>query len=387
MTDDEVPDSGDGAEPPAASGETASDGSPAADAADPASDDSSDPLDRSSDSHHSSDSPTSSESATESRTSETAGTHDSETTADATTETATNGAGSPVGTPGPGGSSPSGNSPANGPASGDDSPNADAGLVTQFRESESTPVVFLRETLSSALVVVVIGLVLFAISGIWPPMVAVESGSMEPHMQKGDLIFVTEPGRFAPDAAHGDTGIVTHQIGEEAGYSTFGQSGSVIVYSQPGRFGPPIIHRARFFVEKGENWYDRANPEYLPGDSCADIRHCPAPHAGFITKGDNNEMYDQVNAINAPPVKPSWVRGVARVRIPLLGWIRLVFSGAATTTPDPATVAPGAAMIGPDSATTMPDVTVDGGVAAAAPGGSPSGGGGFGNQTAAVVVR
>jgi hypothetical protein len=133
----------------------------------------------------------------------------------------------------------------------------------------------------------------------------------------------------------GETGVVTHAVGTEAGYDSFGQAGSVIVYRQPGRFGPPIIHRARFYVEEGENWYDRANPDYLPGDSCETVPNCPAPHAGFFTKGDNNGMYDQVNAIGAPPVKPSWVTGVARVRIPLLGWIRLVFSGAATTTPLP----------------------------------------------------
>ena len=211
----------------------------------------------------------------------------------------------------------------------------DAGVVTQFMNSEWLPVVFLRETLSSAVIVAVVGIVLFAISGIWPPMVAVESGSMEPHMQKGDLVFVTEPGRFAPDAGRGETGVVTHAVGTETGYDSFGQAGSVIVYRQPGRFGPPIIHRARFYVEEGENWYDRANPDYLPGDSCETVPNCPAPHAGFFTKGDNNGMYDQVNAIGAPPVKPSWVTGVARVRIPLLGWIRLVFSGAATTTPLP----------------------------------------------------
>jgi signal peptidase len=217
----------------------------------------------------------------------------------------------------------------------DDRVDPDAGVVTRFRTSEWLPVVLVRETLSSALIVAVVGIVLFAISGIWPPMVAVESGSMEPHMQKGDLVFVTEPGRFAPDAGRGETGVVTHEVGSEEGYSSFGEPGSVVVYRQPGRLGPPIIHRARFFVEEGENWYDRANPDYLPGDSCETVPNCPAPNAGFLTKGDNNGMYDQVNAIGAPPVKPSWISGVARVRIPLLGWIRLVFSGAATTTPPP----------------------------------------------------
>ncbi len=234
-----------------------------------------------------------------------------------------------------------------------DSLDPDASLLTRFRESESLPVVFLRETISSALVVLLIGAVLFAVSGIWPPMVAVESGSMEPHMQKGDLVFVTEPGRFAPDAARDGTGIVTYQRGEEVGYATFGAAGSVIVYRQPGRLGPPIIHRARFYVEEGENWYDRANPAYLPGDSCAEIANCPAPNDGFVTKGDNNAMYDQVNAIDSPPVKPAWIRGVARVRIPLLGWIRLFFSGSATTTPvDP--VAAGSPPTGFDTANSPP---------------------------------
>jgi signal peptidase len=270
-------------------------------------------------------------------------------------------------------------------ADGDAGLDKDAGLVTRFRESNSTPVVFVRETLSSALIVVVIGLVLFGLSGIWPPMVAVESGSMEPHMEKGDLIFVTEPGRYAPDAAYGQTGVVTHEVGSETGYSTFGAAGSVIVYTQPDRFGPPIIHRARLFVEEGENWYDRANPDYLPGDSCSEIPHCPAPHSGFITKGDNNRMYDQVNTIDAPPVKPSWIRGVARVRIPLLGWIRLVFSGAATTTP-----APGPEL-GVVAATDSGPIAVGGsgiedvGNGSVGAGGVDHGGGGVGSVDAAAV--
>ncbi|MEZ3116053.1 S26 family signal peptidase [Halobaculum sp. MBLA0147] len=247
------------------------------------------------------------------------------------------------------------------PSAASPGPPADAGLWRRFRESESLPVVFLRETLSSALIVAVVGLVLFSVSGVWPPMVAVESGSMEPHMEKGDLVFVTEPGRFAPDAGVGETGVVPAQVGAETGYATFGASGSVIVYNPPNRVGPPIIHRARFYVEAGENWYDRANPDYLPGDSCGEISHCPAPHAGFVTKGDNNGMYDQVNSIDAPPVRPEWIRGVARVRIPLLGWIRLVFSGAATTTPVSSPDGSAAAATGGSVAT-----GAGGGVAAAA---------------------
>jgi signal peptidase len=180
----------------------------------------------------------------------------------------------------------------------------------------------LRELLTSAGAVLLVGLLLFGVSGVWPPMVAVESGSMEPHMHKGDLVFITEPGRYTPDAAHGSTGVVTAETGADVGYRTFGGDGSVVVYDEPGQRGPPIIHRAQFYVEEGENWYDRTDPEFVSADDCSELLNCPAPHAGFITKGDANSRYDQASGI-AAPVRPSWITGVARLRIPYLGWVRL----------------------------------------------------------------
>ncbi|MFW5938057.1 MAG: S26 family signal peptidase [Halanaeroarchaeum sp.] len=216
----------------------------------------------------------------------------------------------------------------------------DEGLIRRFLTAESGPLMFAREMLTSMATVAAVGLLLFAISGVWPPMVAVESGSMDPNMQKGDLIFVTEPGRFAPDAAQGDTGVVTHSVGEEVDYRTFADYGSVIVYDNQNPFDPPIIHRARFWVEEDENWYDEANPAWTDGaENCDQMRNCPAPHAGFITKGDDNPYYDQTRGISEP-VKADWVIGTARVRIPYLGWVRLGFSGAAMSSGDTATTAP-----------------------------------------------
>ncbi|WP_115864787.1 S24/S26 family peptidase [Halorussus litoreus] len=219
---------------------------------------------------------------------------------------------------------------------------ADAGigplaLVRRFRNSEHGAVVFVREMLSSAAIVLVIGLVLFAISGVWPPMVAIESGSMEPHMQKGDLVFIMEEGRLAPEAAQGDTGIVTAHAGADAGYNKFNNPGDVIVYKPDGKsYETPIIHRAIFWVEEGENWYDEADQQYIGAGNCQELSNCPAPHAGFITKGDNNGFYDQASSRLgdiSSPVKPSWVRGTAEVRVPWLGWVRLKFSGAASLAP------------------------------------------------------
>ncbi|ESP87928.1 S26 family signal peptidase [Candidatus Halobonum tyrrellensis] len=216
----------------------------------------------------------------------------------------------------------------------DDRRPPDGGPLTRFLRAESGPLLFVRELLSSVLAVVLVGLVLFAVAGVWPPMVAVESGSMQPHMERGDLVFITEPTRFAPSFSYEETGVVTYETGTAEEYATFGEPGSVVVYKPPDEVGPPIIHRARFHVSAGENWYDRANPEYLTGDSCEEIPYCPAPHAGFITKGDWNGQYDQVNGI-APPVRTEWVQGVARVRVPYLGYIRLLFSGAISATPTP----------------------------------------------------
>jgi signal peptidase len=209
-------------------------------------------------------------------------------------------------------------------------------FLRRFRTAERGPLFVVREVMTSVLLVAGIGVLLFAISGVWPPMVAVESGSMDPHMQKGDLVFVTEPGRFAPDGAAGDTGIVPYADATDRGYQTFDSYGSVVVYQTPERSArgrPPVIHRAHFRVEEGENWYERANKNHI-GDAsnCQQLRHCPAPHDGFITKGDNNPTYDQANGISSP-VTSEWVLGVARIRIPWLGWIRLIVSGAAAVVP------------------------------------------------------
>ncbi|AOW79215.1 signal peptidase I [Halodesulfurarchaeum formicicum] len=188
---------------------------------------------------------------------------------------------------------------------------------------------FLREIVVSLLIVVAVGFILFAISGVWPPLVAVESDSMEPHLQKGDLVLVMDENRFEPAFAVGDTGVVTAAAGAENDYHRFGGPGDVIVYRPSGSAAAtPIIHRAHLYVEADENWYDRADPDVIDASSCADLAACPAPHAGFITKGDNrvtNDYYDQTRGISTV-VEPEWVKGRAVVRIPWVGWIRLVAS-------------------------------------------------------------
>ncbi len=187
---------------------------------------------------------------------------------------------------------------------------------------------FGRDLLASIAIVLLFGGYLFAISGVWPPMVAVESGSMEPNLERTDLVFVMDTDRFQPEGAVADTGVVVARDGAQTEYRQFGNPGDVIVFEPDGNGNQtPIIHRAMFWVEEGERWVDRADDRFLGGaDSCAAIAGCPAPHDGFITKGDDNRAYDQAGVGRvSQPVRPEWVIGTAELRLPGAGWVRLQF--------------------------------------------------------------
>jgi len=190
-------------------------------------------------------------------------------------------------------------------------------------EADAAPwAVYLRDVGASVGAVVLVGALLFAVSGVWPPLVAIESGSMEPHIDTGDMVFIMDEERFpGPDARHG---VVTAERGSGTGYRTFEQSGDVIVYEPNGNERrTPVIHRAMLWVEDGENWYGRADADAVgSADSCRDLRNCPAPHSGFVTKGDHNGAYDQVTGTSTV-VRPAWVVGTGVVRIPRLGFVRL----------------------------------------------------------------
>lgn len=219
---------------------------------------------------------------------------------------------------------------------------------------------YVFDVVSSAVSVLLVGLLVFSVSGVWPPLVAITSGSMEPHMHEGDLVFVMESDRFPGEDHHESTGVVTAETGERTGYSTFGGPGDVIVYKPNGDpTETPVIHRAMLWVEKDERWVDRADPSALRGATeCSDLEDdiCPADHAGFITLGDANPGYDQVSGISEP-VKPEWVIGKAKARIPYLGEIRLWFgSRSPVGTVGPGTAAAANATGGPDGTTAAPAV-------------------------------
>jgi len=241
----------------------------------------------------------------------------------------------------------------NRPAAGDDRPVSieNDGILRWFLKADSGAVVYVRDIASSVGFVMLIALILFGVSGVWPPMVAVESGSMEPNMERGDMIFVVEDDRLVGDGAIEDTGIVTRTAGSETGHDKFGNPGDVIIFRPGGsERETPVIHRAMFWVEKGERWTEtKADSGSLGGASCSELATCPAPYDGFVTKGDANGGYDQHPGYGADPsnvVKPEWIEGKAAYRIPWLGQIRLAVDDVLGNGVPPEDAAPIAALGG-----------------------------------------
>ncbi len=166
-----------------------------------------------------------------------------------------------------------------------------------------------KSLIEAGFIVGVIIMVAYALTGTYHIGYAVESGSMLPNMQIGDLILVQSPHR---------TQIITFEEGKELNYKSFNNYGDVIIYRPDGLTSvTPIIHRAMYWVNEGEAMPDGR----------------PAPHAGYITKGDNNDAYDQQclavkvgdeRWVRVEPVKPEWVIAVAKFRVPYLGYPSLI---------------------------------------------------------------
>ncbi|WP_222915501.1 S26 family signal peptidase [Natrinema sp. SYSU A 869] len=218
----------------------------------------------------------------------------------------------------------------------DGEPAIEDGVGRWLLETDDWRVTACRDTVMCLGVITVVGLLLFGVSGTWPPFVAVESGSMEPNIREGDLVFVVDDDRFAGENAVAETGIATLESGRASGHEKFASSGDVIVFVPNGDpTKTPTIHRAHFWVEKGERWVEtKADPGSLNGATCNDIVTCPAPHDGFVTKGDANSGYDQLPRSGADTtiVSPNWVTGKAMIRAPMVGGVRLAVGSAGAAT-------------------------------------------------------
>ena len=218
------------------------------------------------------------------------------------------------------------------------------------------------------IVVAVIMATLWAYCGIWPPMVVVESGSMQRYdnrsvlgvIDTGDMVFVK--------TVSGPENIKTYVDGEAAGYSKYGTYGDVIIYRPNGdRNMTPIIHRAVVWldvnaseVNPDSDGFDYQNYSFdIPSlglyGTTDDIvlenygywqeevtiylsmqygllRYYEyldmEPHGGYITMGDHNvPAYDQPLSGSYEPVLPEWIVGKAWGEIPWFGLVKLKVTG------------------------------------------------------------
>ncbi|MDI6855519.1 MAG: S26 family signal peptidase [Candidatus Thermoplasmatota archaeon] len=109
---------------------------------------------------------------------------------------------------------------------------------------------FVKDLLVASIIILIILTAMYAYTGVWPPIVVIESNSMEhsgaPYgrlgtIDAGDFTFVKK--------VNGREDIVTYYQGKQRGYTTYGNYGDVIIFLKNGLPGTPLIHRAMVWVE------------------------------------------------------------------------------------------------------------------------------------------
>jgi signal peptidase len=238
-----------------------------------------------------------------------------------------------------------------------------------------------QDVVVAIVVVAIVLLSLWAYGGRWPPMVVVESESMQHShdessvgvIDTGDLTLVRTLDKAGP--------IVTWVEGRSTGHRTYDDYGDVIVYHKNGLTQTtPIIHRALvriewnatnqgfdvptldlydihtvFIITDLTSYHNGEREEIdLRIDVSVIMNNFNAnpnvdPHGGIITKGDHNRDVDQFSlpAYTGPgappertsrlvePVRDDWVVGVARGEIPWFGLIKLWAKGQQNANPAP----------------------------------------------------
>ncbi len=235
------------------------------------------------------------------------------------------------------------------------------------RRKPSQLVLFLRDAGVAFALVASILLIMYAYTGLWPPLVVIESNSMMQSDDNTSYIGVIDTGDMVlvKDIDTRDD-VVTYVEGYVSGHRTYGDYGDVIIYKKSGLDdSTPIIHRAVLYLEINSPDYDSYRCEALrdlpedkwaltTGDTWDDItgainiydygyndltvtvnvggildafdRSRDVPTSGFITRGDHNRWVDQTSGEGIVPVDVDWVVGKARGEIPWFGLLKLWFT-------------------------------------------------------------
>jgi len=229
------------------------------------------------------------------------------------------------------------------------------------------PLVLLLRDVAVAVAIVVCVLVgMYAYTGLWPPIVVVESDSMMHSKENISHIGAIDTGDLVlKKKVDGVSDVRTYVDGYVSGHKTYGDYGDVIIYKKGGLdLYTPIIHRAMIFLEansdgasyRSDSLKDAAGKwqtsdatdtwdhltsmltilhvGYRDQSVAIDVesiiesflRTGQAVQSGFITKGDNNDYVDQMAGGGLRPVDISWVEGKARGEIPWFGLLKLWFT-------------------------------------------------------------
>ena len=246
-----------------------------------------------------------------------------------------------------------------------------------------------RELFLAVGMITLLVLAMWAHTGSMPPLVVVESNSMQHDssgeigtIDAGDLILVHAPkdNRIITFAE------ATDPASDHYGYESLGMEGDVIIYERNGESdSTPIIHRALFEIvigqslpadnqgdcEEGIFWKgvcitswsvpgsDQVNVKEINlifdgvntgkygcggvaaqhGSEWFSVENYTPMNPGFITLGDNNDCNDDqgvfefaqgLSSIHSGmirPVQQDWVIGISGAEIPWLGTVKLMVSG------------------------------------------------------------
>ncbi len=118
-------------------------------------------------------------------------------------------------------------------------------------EDEEEPENFWRglvwDLLIAAIIVILFLGAMYAYAGVWPPLVVVESASMQ-HSDRESFLGVIDTGDMVfQQAAPTRSFIITYLEGRASGYATYGDYGDVIIFNRPGN-PTPVIHRAIMYL-------------------------------------------------------------------------------------------------------------------------------------------
>lgn len=237
-------------------------------------------------------------------------------------------------------------------------------------EDESFWKGLVRDLLVAALIVALVLVAIYAYAGVWPPLVVVESSSMQ-HGDRESSIGVIDTGDmvFQQVAPTGES-IVTYLEGRATGYQTYGDYGDVIIFRRSSN-PTPVIHRAIMYIVLNPDGTadvpaleDLPTSEWEASDSNGSttsvynlrfvtIHRMGYNHnlgitfdlsafagsgrtEGYITMGDNNAY--RYCSLSRDPCSPSvpydqgWlvrqsdIIGRARGEIPWFGLLKLTFS-------------------------------------------------------------